>query len=575
VATATSTSPTPVARTGGFDDVARTGLSPLPGGDPWMARRRHGWLNGPVTALPAASAAHDPQPRHRARTRPLALTDLAGALARQGFPVPATSWGAPGADPLVRGVSLDSRQVLPGDLYAALPGARHHGADFADQARAAGATAALSDRPLPGLPTLVVADPRAVLGHLAAHLHGHPSRQLEVYGVTGTNGKTSTTHLLDAGLRGAGRRTGLLSGIEIRTPQWSRPAARTTPEAPQLQESLAALRDQGATSAAVEVSSHGLALHRVDGTRFEVAVFTNLGHDHLDLHGDLESYFAVKASLFSPQRCALAVVNVDDAHGRRLADQVQVPVVTFSSASTPSGTSSAPRRRAADWRAVDVHADGHATSFRLLGPGTDQRVRLQLLGTHQVDNAVAAVAALHAGGLDVRAVVRGMEQLSGVPGRLQRVDGGQPFLALVDYAHNVDAQRRLLPFLRTLTHGRVVVVLGATGERDPGKRAPLGFTAAQLGDVVVVTDESPHGDDPRLLREAVADGARGAASAQVHVEPDRDRAIRLAVSLAAPGDVVVVGGRGHDTRLVAGGRSCEFDDAAHLRAALARLPRRR
>ena len=492
-------------------------------------------------------------PRRRPEPpRPVDLHELARVL---GLAAP------PGRAPRVRGVTLDSRRVLPGDLYAALPGARHHGARFADGARAAGAVAALSDRPLDALPTLVVADPRAALGDLAAHLHAHPSAVLDVYGVTGTNGKTSTTHLIDAGLRAAGRCTGLLSGVQVRTPGWSRPAQRTTPEAPELQEVLAALRAQGATSAAVEVSSHGIALHRVDGTRFRAAVFTNLGSDHLDLHGDEESYFAAKAELFDPRRCALAVVNVDDAHGRRLAAAVRTPVVTFSAAG----------RATADWRAADVRADAGGTSFRLLGPGTDRLVRLRLLGVHQVDNALGAIAVLHATGVEAGAAVRGAEELTGVPGRLQRIDAGQPFLVLVDHVHNVAAQHRLLPFLRSLTGGRVLVVLGATGERDPGKREPLGRTAAQLADVVVVTDESPHGEDPAVLRDAVAAGARSAGCADVHVEADRDRALELAVSLAAPGDVVVVGGRGHDRQLVAGGRTRTFDDAERLRAALARL----
>ncbi|NAZ83000.1 UDP-N-acetylmuramyl-tripeptide synthetase [Kineococcus sp. R8] len=485
--------------------------------------------------------------------RPVDLAGVASAL-RLAPP--------PGGAPRVEGVTLDSRRVLPGDLYAALPGARCHGAQFAAQARAAGAVAALSDRAVDGLPTLVVPDPRAVLGELAAHLHGRPSTAVRVLGVTGTNGKTSTTHLLDAGLRAAGHRTGLLSGLELRTPRWTEPAARTTPEAPDLQEALAALRDQGAGAAAVEVSSHGLALHRVDGTGFAVAVFTNLGVDHLELHGDQESYFAAKASLFAPGRCALAVVNVDDAHGRRLAADLATPVVTFS----------ATGRAGADWRAADVRADGAGTSFRLLGPGTDRRVRLRLLGAHQVDNALGALAALASGGDDVDAAVRGVEGLAQVRGRLERVDAGQPFLALVDYVHNVAAQLRLLPFVRTLTTGRVLVVLGATGGRDPGKREPLGRTAAQLADVVVVTDESPHGDDPADLRAAVAAGALSAGSAQVHVEADRGAALDLVVRLADPGDVVVVGGRGHDPRLVSRDGTRSFDDAEQLRAALTRLP---
>jgi len=494
-------------------------------------------------------------PRDRpALPRPVDLAEVARLL---GVAVP--SAGAP----RLAGLTLDSRRALPGDLYAALPGAVHHGARFAADARAAGAVAALSDRPVDGLPTVVVPDPRSVLGDLAAHLHGHPSAALEVFGVTGTNGKTSTTHLLDAGLRAAGVRTGLLSGVRLRTPGWRRPAQRTTPEAPELQEALASLREQGAAAAAVEVSSHGLALHRVDGTGFRAAVFTNLGVDHLDLHGDQEAYFAAKASLFEPQRCGVAVVNTDDAHGRRLVAALSTPVVTFSALG----------RADADWRAVDLRADATRTSFRLLGPGVSRHVALRLLGAHQVDNALGAVAALASCGVDVDAAVRGVEHLPQVPGRLERVDAGQPFLALVDHVHNVAAQQRLLPFLRGLARGRLLVVLGATGERDPGKREPLGRTAAELADVVVVTDESPHGEDPRLLRDAVAAGARSARAADVHVEADRAAALDLAVRLAGPGDVVVVGGRGHDAQLVAAGRTRAFDDVTELRAALARLAR--
>ena len=494
-----------------------------------------------------------PDPWRPTRHRPKPLGEVAAVLDLGGCNPDA-------ARLLVTGAAQDSRAVRPGDLYAALPGAQWHGARFAEQARARGAVAALSDQPVPGLPTLVVADPRRALGPLVDWLYDAPSAAMDVYGVTGTNGKTSTTHLLEAGLAGAGLRTGMVSGVRSSGPQGGRPSRRTTPEATDLQAALASLRENGVRAAAVEVSSHGLALHRVDGTRFRAAVFTNLGRDHLDLHGDLEAYYAAKASLFEPGRCALAVVGLRDEHGRRLARESRAPVVTFA---TSDG-----RPTGADWEAQQVRADARGTSFRLRGPGTDRPVHLRLVGAHQADNALGAIAALASTGVDLAEAVRGVEALDGVPGRLEQVDAGQPFLALVDYAHNTAGQRRVLPFLRSLTGGRLVVVMGATGDRDPGKRAPLGRTAALHADVVVVTDESSHSEDPSVLREAVAAGARSAGRAQVLVEPDRAAAIALAVSLAGPGDVVVVAGRGHDGELVAGGRARAFDDRTALREAL-------
>ncbi len=467
----------------------------------------------------------------------------------------------PGAPPVegavLDGITLDSARVVPGDLFAALPGARRHGAEFAAEAARAGAVAALSDRACPVLPTLVVAAPRRVLGPLASWLHGEPSAALDVHGVTGTNGKTSTVHLIAAGLEAAGRRVGLAGSLELRVGDRGVPAERTTVEAPALQEFLARARDAGADDVAVEVSSHGLALDRVTGTRFRSAVFTNLSPDHLDLHGDLEGYYASKASLFTPDRCGLAVVGVDDEAGRRLARETRCPVVTFAAGGGP-----------ADWRASDVRAGITGTRFRLCGPGLDRTVRLRLLGAHQVDNVLAAVATAAAAGVDPDDALRGIEAVGVLPGRLERVDVGQPFLALVDFAHNVGGQRRLLPFLRSLTDGRLIVVLGATGERDPAKRADLGACVGAQADVAVVTDESAHSDDPAALRAAVADAARGVGRADVVVEADRARAIALAVATAAPGDVVLVAGRGADRVQVSAGGRRDFDDRLALRHVL-------
>ncbi|NNH24605.1 Mur ligase family protein, partial [Pseudokineococcus marinus] len=412
----------------------------------------------------------------------------------------------------VTGLHHDSRVVGPGDVWLALPGGGgRHGADHSRVAVARGALAAVSDRACPGLPTLLVPDPRRVAGVLADWLHGHPSADLGVVGVTGTNGKTSTTHLLEAGMAAAGASSGLLSGLVARGPWGERPATLTTPEAADLQRDLGALRDAGVERVALEVSSHALALHRVDGTRFRAAVFTGLAPDHLDLHGDMESYLEAKARLFAPERSQLAVVSLDDEWGRRLARRVtdagQVPLVTTSA-----------RGRRADWTAVDVRASTSGTRFRLRGPGTgagtgtgtDRAVGLRLLGEHQADNALSALAALLSTGTDADAAVRGVEGLAGVPGRLEPVDGGQPFRALVDFAHNAHGVERALRHLRSTTSGRLIVVTGQRGGRDPGKAVPLGRAAGGLADVVVVTDEGAHDDDPARLRALVVRGARDA-----------------------------------------------------------------
>lgn len=459
----------------------------------------------------------------------------------------------------VTGISQDSRLVRAGDVYAALPGRHRHGIEFAGEAAARGAVAMLSDRGSDVLPTIVVDDPRRALGPLAAWVYGNPSEALDVYGVTGTNGKTSTAYLLDAGLRAAGVGTGMMTGIAVRGPNGSRTATRTTPEACELQQTLAAFAEHRIGAVAMEVSSHGLALHRIDGTSFRVGVFTNLARDHLDFHPDMDAYFAAKARLFEPGRCAAAAVGVDDEFGRRLAATVTVPRVTFSSRTT-----------AADFHASAVHADEGGTSFTLHGAGARKPVRLRLLGVHQVDNALAAIAALAVRGVDLDSAVAGIESLDTVPGRLEAVDAGQPFLAFVDYMHNPAGQRRLFPYLRSLTRGRVIAVVGATGERDPGKRVPLGATAARFADTVIVTDESPYSDDAQRLREDVARGALS-GDAEVLVVPDRAEAIVAAVTLAAPGDVVVVAGRGHDRVQAYGPRRRVFDDRIALHEALLRL----
>lgn len=457
----------------------------------------------------------------------------------------------------VIGVSDDSRSVEPGDLYVALPGTNAHGLDFEAQAHGRGAVAVLSDRPGALLPTLVVPDPRLCAGPVSAHVHHHPSATLDVFGVTGTNGKTSTTYLLAAALSAAGENVGAITGISITGPRSTFPSSRTTPEAATLQRSLARFRDEGATSVAMEVSSHAVAQRRVDGTRFAAVGFTNLGHDHLDFHGSMERYFAAKSELFEPERTAAAAIGIDDDYGRRLASTITVPCWTWSTTN--------PR---ADIVGDSIECTATGTTFTARTPYGNFDVRLPLLGPHQVDNALAALSIFATNNTDFGIAVDGFARVRTVPGRLERIDEGQRFLAVVDYMHNTAGQRRLLPYLRALTNSKLIVVIGATGDRDPDKRFPLGATAAALADVVIVSDESAYSEDAATIRAAVAAGAVAARSATVFVEPDRRRAFTLAVAQAGKGDVVLVTGRGCDSEQVFHCKTIQFDDRIELRKVL-------
>ncbi len=455
------------------------------------------------------------------------------------------------ASTLVTGCTLDSRAVQPGDLYAALPGARAHGADFAATAVAAGAVAVLTDDrgaarlADDGVPVLVADDPRGVLGAVSRCVHGDPGAGMTLIGLTGTNGKTTTAFLVEAGLRAAGHRTGLLGTVLTRIGDTVVPSVRTTPEAPDLQALLAVMRERGTTAVAMEVSSHALALGRVDGVRYDVAGFTNLSQDHLDFHASMEDYEAAKAMLFTPERARTGVVNVDDAAGRRIVRNARIPMVTFG--------------EDADWSVREVDLEPGGSRFRVRGPGVDVRASVRLPGALNTANALAALACLVTAGVPVEAAVRGVADCPGVPGRMERVDAGQPFLALVDYAHTPDAVSRLVTAARGLTRGRVVLVLGCGGDRDRAKRPLMGAAAAQA-DVAVLTSDNPRSEDPLAILAEMAAGAPGALC-----EPDRHAAIALAVELAQPGDVVVVAGKGHETGQEAGGVITPFDDRAVLR----------
>jgi UDP-N-acetylmuramoyl-L-alanyl-D-glutamate--2,6-diaminopimelate ligase len=508
------------------------------------------------------------RPRHPARTP---LAEVAAWL-RAADPGLVALADLDSGGPTVTGLSLSSGRILPGDLYAALPGDRTHGVEFAAAAVAAGAVAVLTDptgadtlahAPSLGVPVLVVAHPRSLLGRLAAHLHGEPARSLRMIGVTGTQGKTTTTWLAEGGLLAAGVPAAVIGTVGTRVGGEEIKTSLTTPEAPDLHGLFAMMRERQVAVCAMEVSSHALVKGRVDGVVFDVAVFLNLGRDHLDFHRDLEDYFQAKASLFTPERARRGLVNVDDEHGRRLLGEAGIPLATFSAGG-----------RDADWRAVDVRADAAGSTFTVEGPdGLRFDAGVPLPGDFNVANALAAVAACGEAGLDAAAVARGIRHGSTVPGRLELVDAGQDFVLVVDYAHKPDAVEAILRTLRPLTEGRLLVVLGAGGDRDAGKRPIMGEIAGRLADVLVVTDDNPRTEDPAAIRAAVLDGTR-AATAEVLEIGDRRAAIAEAVRRAEPGDIVLVAGKGHETGQEIDGTVHPFDDRTVAREALLERPTR-
>ncbi len=468
----------------------------------------------------------------------------------------------------VSGVALSTRTVEPGDLFVAPPGTRRHGATYVEQALAAGAAAVLTDPDgaaiagpacaSAGVPLLVVASPRALVGGLSAWLYDEPAAALRLLAVTGTQGKTTTTRLAEGALEAAGVRAAVVGTVGTRIAGADLATSLTTPEAPDLHALFAVMREQHVSTCAMEVSSHALVMGRVDGVVFDVAVFTNLGRDHLDFHTDQEDYFAAKAQLFTPERARRGLICIDDAWGRRLRDQARIPLRTYS-VSDPT----------ADWWASDIVPDGTGSSFVLHGPEGAWPTAVPIPGEFNVANAVAALASLVEAGVEVETLVGALPRTGGVPGRLEPVDAGQDFLAVVDYAHKPDAVEAVLVSLRARTAGRVIVVLGAGGDRDAGKRPLMGESAARLADVVVVTDDNPRSEDPASIRAAVLAGTRG-QDAEVHEIGDRAEAIRWAVRAARPGDCVVVAGKGHERGQEVAGVVHPFDDRVVLREALTR-----
>ena len=458
-------------------------------------------------------------------------------------------------DPLVdvRALAHDSRRVEPGACFACIVGANDDGHHYAPEALRSGAVALLVERHLGRtVPEARVGSVRRALGPAAAQLHGHPSRALRCLGVTGTNGKTTTTHLL-AGIAGAaGERAGVVGTVGAGTPDAPRLLEHTTPEAPELQALLARMRDDGVRTVAMEVSSHALAQHRVDGTWFEAACFTNLTRDHLDYHASLEDYFEAKARLFDPARAARAAVNADDPRGVELARRCRergLPVTTYAVTNEADVVADA----------VAVGADGGRFTLRTPDGGA-LPLHTHLLGPLNVANALAAAVTARLVGFDDEAIAAGLASVAAIPGRLERIDAGQPFTVLVDYAHTPDALRAALVAARQLAGSkRVLVVFGAGGDRDAAKRPLMGEAAAAGADVVVVTDDNPRSEDPGQIASAIVAGASDGPAA-VRREPDRRAAIRSALEEAGPGDVVLIAGKGHETEQRIGDRVLPFDD---------------
>jgi len=452
----------------------------------------------------------------------------------------------------IRDLAYDARAVEPGSLFFCVPGERADGHDFAPQAVEAGAVALVVERALDvAVPQLVVESARNAMPVVADEFFGRPTEQLQVAGVTGTNGKTTTAFLLYAILAAARRRPGLLGTIESRVGGERRPAIRTTPEAIDLQRAFREMLDAGDRSAAVEATSHGSALGRLECVRFRALVFTNLTQDHLDFHGTLEEYFDAKRRLFTEARPP-AAVNVGDDHGRRLADELRgrQELLTFGVAND------------AEIRADELELSPRGARFRAGGIELETRLR----GRFNVENVLGAVAAARLLGIDDDAIAYGVKELRGVPGRFEAVDEGQPFAVLVDYAHTPDSLENVLRTARDLAQNRVICVFGCGGDRDRGKRPLMGRIASELADVAIVTSDNPRSEDPDAI---IAEILTGAGDAEV--EPDRREAIARAVEAAGEGDVVVIAGKGHEQGQQFADRTIPFDDREVARDALRRL----
>ncbi len=478
-----------------------------------------------------------------------------------------TSGIEPGDYPEIRveGIAYDSRRVRNGDLFVGIKGEKTDGTRFVPQAIERGASAVAAEEPLEtraGTPAIRVPDARKFLAEAARAFYHDPAARMTLVAITGTNGKTTTSYLVDAVFRQAGLRSCLIgtTGIWIGRQQF--PCDRTTPESPDLQLFLRHAVMSGCTHGALEVSSHALFLDRVYGTRFVVGVFTNLTQDHLDFHHDMESYYRAKRILFTEKGkngIETAVINGDDAFGKRLISEVPGKVLSYG---FDAGTD-------VHAAAYDQRADGTDLAVRI--PGSNITMATKLLGRPNAYNVLAAIGATLAAGIDPEAIRLGIERVEGVPGRMERIVAGQPFQVIVDYAHTPDALEKLLATLRTLPHRRLITVFGCGGDRDRGKRPIMGEIAARMSDRVIATSDNPRTEDPRAILADIETGLRKGAATYEMVENRRD-AIALAIDGAQEGDTVVIAGKGHENYQIIGTKIYPFDDRIVARDVIQKLP---
>ena len=474
----------------------------------------------------------------------------------------------------ITGIGHDSRSAAHGSLFVCIRGFKQDGHAFIGEAVRRGATAIVVEYDPtrvtipPGVTVVRVADTRSALARLAARFFGHPSRQLRLIGITGTNGKTTTAYLVEAILRAAGRRVGLLGTIEYRCGATTFPGERTTPESSDLQRLLARMRDMGAWGATMEVSSHSLVLHRVAACEFDVAVFTNLTQDHLDFHGTMERYAEAKVRLFQDlgrdrvkPGVAAAVLNADDPWAEFMAQRTRGRVIRFS-----LGPGADVAVRAAQFDLAGIRA-------AVTSPWGPFDVMSALVGRHNLANILGAAGACLHLGVPCQVVQAGITNLTAVPGRFEKVEAGQPFGVVVDYAHTPDALERVLTFAREYARGRLIVVFGCGGDRDRGKRPRMGEAAARLADAVFATSDNPRSEDPRAILEEIEVGLKKTfANTKGHATiPDRREAIGAALASARGGDLVVIAGKGHETYQILRDRTIPFDDRVVAREALTAL----
>ena len=467
----------------------------------------------------------------------------------------------------ITGLTYDSRQVRPGELFICLVGARADGHSFLREALAKGAAAVLinsgRETAAQGLPVPVgiVPDTRKAMAAIASAFFDRPSQRLSLIGITGTNGKTTTSYLTAAILGAAGRKTGIIGTLAYRIGEETRPAPHTTPEAPDLQALLAEMAQSGVSDVAMEVSSHALALNRVDGCSFRFAVFTNLSRDHLDFHPSFEEYLATKELLFSDPRFQpesggrINILNADDPASERIARSALGRVMTYG------------LHEKADLRAYEVAASAAGTRFRVDTPAGPAQVAMRLVGPFNVANALAALATGLAAGVELERAVAGLEAAETVQGRFERVPSASRNV-IVDYAHTPDGLEKVLSAARDLGRGRLSVVFGCGGDRDPGKRPQMGEIASRLADRCYVTSDNPRSEDPDQIIAQVLAGIPQERRPRCSVEPERERAIRRAIFEATPEDVVILAGKGHETYQLVAGRRFDFDDRVEARRAL-------